>query len=235
MLNLLVVVPVYNERENLPLLIKEWYDIIKSISASKLMIINDGSTDESRKYLLGLGKKYSKLIVINKKNSGHANSVFYGYKTAVKLQAEYVFQTDGDRQIAASDFKRAWHFRKKYDFIMGKRVKRGDGIIRWVISKILQLFIFICFGKNVCDSNVPFRIMRVNYLKKFINMVPEWFYLKNALLAVLLVTYKQNIKWLPIDFKKRIAGKASLNLYRMLFTGIKVLYDFIKFRLFYLK
>ena len=99
--------------------------------------------------------------MINKENTGHGPTCIFAYKYAIAENADWVFQTDSDGQTKSSDFWNFWEKRNIYDFIIGYRAKRGDGLARRFISQTLKLVIFIIFNVIVKDANTPFRLMKV--------------------------------------------------------------------------
>ena len=137
---LYIVIPAYNEEKNIKNVITSWYKIIKKIgNDSKLIIINDGSKDNTYKECIKLKKKYSHLIVIDKENEGHGATILYGYNYAIKNKADYIFQTDSDGQTIPEEFWEFWNERKKYDAIIGNRKKREE-----IIQKTMQSIVFLC-------------------------------------------------------------------------------------------
>ena len=80
---LAVVIPVYNEEEAIKKVIDDWKKILP-IKSFDLVIINDGSTDNTKSILLDYKKKIKNLVVINKINEGHGKAVCDGYNFAIK-------------------------------------------------------------------------------------------------------------------------------------------------------
>jgi glycosyltransferase involved in cell wall biosynthesis len=66
---------------------------------------------------------------------GHGSAVLYGYRYAIKNNADYVFQTDSDNQTNPAEFEQFWQLRKKYDAVIGNRVHRQDGIQRIMVER----------------------------------------------------------------------------------------------------
>ena len=78
---LYIVIPAYNEAENIETLIKDWYPIIEKYNGdgeSRLVIINDGSKDNTYEILKEYEKKKPLLKALTKKNGGHGTTVLYG-------------------------------------------------------------------------------------------------------------------------------------------------------------
>ena len=87
---LAVIIPFYNEEENILNIINEWSTIINK-NQMDLILINDGSTDKSLNLLKKNKIKYNNLILINKKNEGHGSAIIKGYSFAAKKNYKFVF------------------------------------------------------------------------------------------------------------------------------------------------
>ena len=85
---------------------------------SRLVIINDGSKDDTYEKLLSLAESRPYLIPLTKPNGGHGPTVIYGYRYAIEQGADYIFQTDSDGQTVPSEFEGFWEKRKKYDAVI---------------------------------------------------------------------------------------------------------------------
>lgn len=225
--SLYIIIPAYNEEENIEKVIEEWYEIIKKIgNKSKLVVIDDGSKDNTYNIIKKLTKKYKYLEPLTKQNEGHGATVLYGYKYAVKNKADYVFQTDSDGQTIASEFWEFWNNRKDYDMIIGSRKKRQDGLSRIFVTKVLKLVLFLIFHTKIEDANTPFRLIKVNTLNKYLKYIPDKFNLSNVLVSVLLIKNKEKIKFIPITFRPRQGGVNSINLKKITKIGWKGVKDF---------
>jgi glycosyltransferase involved in cell wall biosynthesis len=224
---LYIVIPCYNESETIEEVATSWHKIVeKTNKDSRLVILNDGSKDNSLEILHKLQEKLPQLDVVDKKNSGHGATVLYGYKYALENGADYIFQTDSDGQTKPEEFIPFWKHRKKYDVIIGHRNKRQDGLSRVFVTKVLKLVLLLSFGVNVKDANTPFRLMKREVLEKYIQKVPKDFNLSNVLLSVMFVKYKENVKFVPITFKPRQGGVNSINLKKIFKIGLKAVKDF---------
>ena len=205
--------PAYNEEGNIRDVVEEWHAVVDLIgSESELVIWNDGSTDNTQDILEELLNEYPRLNVKSKQNSGHGATLVKAYSYAVLSNNFYVFQTDSDGQTSASDFWKFWEKREDYDFIIGIRKNRNDGVFRKIVAKCLKFLLFIIFGVNVADANTPFRLIKRDLLKYLLEKVPDDFFLSNALIATLAVKEKCTLKWIDIGFKPRENGKNSINL-----------------------
>lgn len=229
--NLYIVIPAYNEEENIKSVIDDWYPIIEKISKegsknSRLLIIDDGSKDNTYKILKEYAKTHPYFLPMTKKNSGHGATILYGYNYALEQNTDYIFQTDSDGQTLPEEFQQFWNLRKDYDMVIGWRNKRQDGLSRIFVTKVLKFTIKICFGENVKDANTPFRLMKADTLAKYIKMVPKDYNLSNVLLSVIYARKKCNVKFIPITFRPRQGGINSINLKKIFKIGKKAYIDF---------
>lgn len=224
---LYIVMPAYNESENIKKVIDEWYPIVEKIGKdSRLVVIDDGSKDETYKIIKNGAKKRKQLIALTKENSGHGSTVLYGYNYALSNKVDYIFQTDSDGQTNPLEFWDFWNLRKEYDMIIGYRNKRKDGLSRIVVTKTLKLVIRFCFKVKVTDANTPFRLMSNRSLKECIKLVPKDFNLSNVILSVIYEKKKMPVKYIPITFRERQGGVNSINIKKITKIGFKALKDF---------
>lgn len=143
------------------------------------------------------------LEIVNKKNSGHGATVLYGYKYALKNNADFIFQTDLDGQTLPSEFEKFWNLRNDYDMIIGHRNNRKDGFSRIVVTKVLKIVIRFAFHESVIDANTPFRLMNKKSLKDCVKVIPKDFNLSNVILSVVYQKKNYKVKYIPITFKPR--------------------------------
>lgn len=228
---LFLVIPAYNESANIVQTIIEWYPVVeKTDPRSRLVIINDGSKDNTYDIASNMMKDYPQLIVIDKENGGHGSAVLYGYRYAIQHEADYIFQTDSDGQTNAAEFDDFWKQRMKYDAILGKRIIRGDGIIRKYVEKVVCLLLWLYFKVKVPDANAPFRLMKTRIVKKYIEYFPENYNLPNIMFTAFFSVFDENISFQEISFRPRQAGKNSINMKKVFHIGYEALDDFRHFR-----
>lgn len=224
---LYIIIPAYNEEENIGRVIEDWYPVVvKRGIESRLVIIDDGSRDKTFEIMKKYAESKPQFQPLTKPNGGHGATVLYGYQYALEQGADYVFQTDSDGQTLSSEFEQFWDLRKQYDLVIGNRCKREDGFSRVFVTKVLKLVVRLCFGVNVADANTPFRLMNAETLKEQIGLIPEGFNLSNVLLSVIYARKKLRVKYLPITFRPRQGGVNSINLKKITAIGIKAVKDF---------
>lgn len=226
---LYIVVPAYNEQDNILKLINEWYPIIEKYNGegkSRLVILNDGSKDNTYEITKKETKNRPLMDVINKENTGHGATVLYGYQYAIDAGADFIFQTDSDGQTNPEEFHEFWNLRHEYNMIIGHRNKREDGISRVFVTKVLKHVIKLTFGVTVIDANTPFRLMDRNSLIECKKVIPTDFNLSNVILSVIYLKKGYKVKYIPITFRQRQGGVNSINLKRIFRIGKKALNDF---------
>ena len=190
---LYMVMPTYNEEKNIRELVKEWYPKIKDKSEQSRMVVADGgSKDNTFKILKSLQKDYPKLEVISKPGTDHGTKVIFLYDYALKNGADYIFQTDSDRQTDPKEFDQFWELRHKYDAILGNRVKRGDGKGRKFVEDVLRLMLLLYFNARTPDSGAPFRLMKRTIIEKYLHLMPMDYDLPNAFFSACFSRNKEN-------------------------------------------
>lgn len=228
---LYVVIPAYNEQENIKTVIDEWYPIVEQHHGngqSRLVVIDDGSKDDTYRIMQECGKERPLFIPLTKANSGHGASVLYAYQYALKSKADYIFQTDSDGQTRPEEFEEFWNNRQSHDMVIGWRRGREDGFARIVVTKTLKYVIRLCFGVSVTDANTPFRLLSRQTLATCMEQIPPGFNLSNVILSVLCAKKALRVKYIPITFRPRQGGVNSINLRRIFRIGMHALVDFYR-------
>ena len=227
--------PAYNEGEVIAEVVEKWTGLLKRgfTEADKpvLIIVNDGSKDNTGETLVELAKTNPYLIAVNQPNGGHGNAVVNAYKKAMELNAEYVFQTDSDDQFETEDFFKLWEKRHESDFILGYRKTRFDAPIRLVITRILKASIFLFLGTPIEDSNIPFRLIKGSFLKKLIAALPEPTpFAPNIFIAVMAKRAGQKLFSIPITHKDRHTGEVSIQKMKLLEVCWQSFKELVAFR-----
>ncbi|MCR5301493.1 MAG: glycosyltransferase family 2 protein [Lachnospiraceae bacterium] len=225
---LFIIIPAYNEEENILQVVNDWYPVVeKHGTDSRLVVIDDGSSDNTFKILQDLSGKKPLLTALSKPNGGHGSTVLFGYKYALKEGADYVFQTDSDGQTLASEFEPFWIAKDKYDISIGYRNKRRDGFMRLMVTRILRLVVYICFKVYVLDSNSPYRLMSADTLRENIRYIPDNFFLTNVALSAIYKKRRQKVHFIPISFRPRQGGTNSINIFKIFSVGLSSIRSFI--------
>jgi glycosyltransferase involved in cell wall biosynthesis len=151
-----VVVPVYNEEENLPVLIPQLNEVLRGLGKRYEMIfVDDGSTDQSRRLLKEKFLQYPQIRILGfKKNCGETAAGAAGLKEA---RGEIVITIDADLQNDPNDIPRMLEYLKDYDMVTGWRQKREDSWVKRITSKIANKIRNSLSREEIRDSGCTFR------------------------------------------------------------------------------
>lgn len=225
--SLYIVMPAYNEEENIEGVVTQWYPILEGKSEiSRLVIADSGSSDKTHEILLKLKEKYPQLEVLSDTGKQHGPKVIALYEYAIKNNIDYVFQTDSDGQTNPDEFEAFWNLRTEYDGVFGHRNVRGDGKSRAFVEHVVCFLLRIYFGVSVPDANAPFRLMKVETVKKYLNRMPQDYNLPNIMMTTYFAHYKEKMIFKTISFKPRQGGVNSINIPKIVKIGWKALGDF---------
>ena len=224
---LYIVIPAYNEQDNIKKVLNDWYPIVEQYGTdSRLVVIDDGSRDDTYKILTEYANEHPRLTALTKPNGGHGSTVLFGYKYALSEGADYVFQTDSDGQTLPSEFAPFWNAREKYDITIGYRAKREDGFSRLIVTRVLRLVVFCCFHIHIQDANTPYRLMSADTLSANLEYIPDDFFLSNVALAAVYKKRGMKMHFIPITFRPRQGGVNSINIKKIFKIGLKAFGDF---------
>lgn len=227
--------PAYNEQDCIEKVVYNWTSFLKTKfpnDNTTLIVINDGSKDNTKVLLDELDKKIDNLTVVHQKNGGHGNAVVNGYRKALEVGSEYVFQTDSDDQFVSEDFDKLWDKRAQSQFILGYRQVRHDAGVRLFITKFLRGTISAVYGTFIMDSNIPFRLIKGTFLQKLMNQLPNPEpFAPNIFLAVMAKKSGQQLFDIPITHKDRETGTVSIVKWNLWKVCIRSFKELLRFRL----
>lgn len=228
---LYLVLPAYNEEENIESVVRSWYKILEDKDEnSRIVIADSGSKDKTHEILLNLQKEFSKLIVLSETGRFHGDKVIALYDYAIKNNADWIFQTDSDGQTNPDEFAAFWELGKEYDGIFGERSVRGDGKSRAFVEKVVCFLLKLYFGVKVPDANAPFRLMKAEVVKKYLYRLAPDYNLPNIMMTTYFSHYGEKMTFKEISFKPRQGGVNSINIPRIVKIGWKALGDFKKLK-----
>jgi glycosyltransferase involved in cell wall biosynthesis len=234
-LNLVIVIPAYNEEGCIENVINIWTQGISNILKNenfKILVINDGSKDNTGAILDQIASKNKFLIAKHQMNGGHGNTVVNGYKFAVEMNPDFIFQTDSDDQFIPEDFKLFWEVRDQSNFILGFRQIRHDDPFRLLITKILKFSLLAIYGTYINDANIPFRLYKTSFLRNLLSVLPNPIpFAPNIFLSVLAKKTNQKLFNIPVIHKERETGEVSIRHMKLLKVCCQSLKELILFRI----
>ena len=160
-----IVIPVYNEAENITLLTEELVSILPKLKKTwEIIFVDDGSTDESLQVLEAVSNKWAGIRAFGfEKNIGQTAAFAAGFSRA---KGEVIITMDGDMQNDPRDIPRLLEKIGEYDLVCGWRKKRNDNLIRRVSSRIANSVRNILSGENIRDVGCSLKAFRSEYVQK---------------------------------------------------------------------
>ncbi|MDR2644241.1 MAG: polyprenol monophosphomannose synthase [Planctomycetaceae bacterium] len=169
----LVSLATYNERENLPLIIKEIFEFASDVD---ILVIDDNSPDGTGDWVVEQMQVEPRLKLIRRAGKlGLGTATFAAMKYAIENQYDFLLNMDADlshppRYIPAIRSK-AEEDGKGFDVVIGSRYVHGGGVEGWplyrqLMSRCINLYAKIFLGLKTKDNSGAFRCYRVELLKK---------------------------------------------------------------------
>ena len=202
----LLVIPAYNESENIEKVLKE---IKKDVNYANILVINDCSKDNTVEILT----KNKVSFISNVFNMGYAMSVHTGIKYAYRNNYDYVIQMDADGQHNAKDALALFNAiqEKKCDIVIGSRyLKKTDyncPAMRRVGTKIFEKIIKLFCGKKITDPTSGFQCINRKVIAEYAQsgFYPEY---PDANLIIEMLYRGYKIKEISVNMRKRESGES---------------------------
>jgi glycosyltransferase involved in cell wall biosynthesis len=164
--SLSIFFPCYNDEKSIGKLVEHSFSVAENLSNDyEVIVIDDGSTDNSREVLKKLKQKYKNLkLVFHNRNKGYGGALISGFKTASK---DLIFYTDGDGQYDVSELPLLHQLMSKdVSFVNGMKMARNDPTYRIIIGNLYSFVIRWAFWLPVYDVDCDFRLIRKEIVKK---------------------------------------------------------------------
>lgn len=210
--NLTIIVPLYNEEENIDRLNKELNAFLKiSLVDTQVLFINDGSSDNSEELIKKICKVNDRFKLISfKKNYGLSAAIKAGFDNAKTSLVGYI---DADLQTNPEDFNLLLKEIDNNDLVTGVRTSRKDSIIKNISSLIANTIRKVFTNDKMDDTGCPLKIIRSDFAKK----IPMFKGIHRFLPAMILLQ-KGRVTQVSVRHYPRIAGKAKFGFFNRL-TG----------------
>lgn len=228
MSNALIIVPTYNEKENIEKFINE---IFKHLSDINILIVDDDSPDGTGTIARGIADKDSRVSVLHRRsNRGRGFAGIDAFKEALKKEnILYIMEMDADFSHDPIYIPQFLEEIKEYDIVIGSRFVRGGkdierNFLRRYLSRTANFFIKRHLGLNVNDCSSGYRCFKRDVIASFdfdsfISKGPA--IIEEVLYNSSLKRYR--IKEIPIIFKARHGGRTKLGLVKLLKVFIDIL------------
>jgi glycosyltransferase involved in cell wall biosynthesis len=196
-----VVIPVYNEGDSLRQTVTSIREVLAEYQInSQIIVINDGSTDDTFQSILDLDVEY----VQHPQNRGYGSALITGVLAA---KHEWIVITDADQTYPFSSICELLRFTGDYDMVVGARQGRfyHGSYLKRVLRIIFRFLVEFATGKAIPDINSGFRLFRRADMLEFEMVVSRGFSFTTTMTLLFFLTNKQ-IKYVPVDYKKRIGN-----------------------------
>lgn len=163
---LTIFFPALNDGKIIPYLVCRAHEVAALVADRyEIVVINDGSTDETAEVLGMLQKHYPELKVIDHPvNLGYGMAIRDGFKVATM---PFVFYTDGDGQYDPMELTRlVARMGRGIDVVNGKQVQRSDNWLRKLTGEAYNLFLHWLYPLPIEDVDCDFRLCRRSILRK---------------------------------------------------------------------
>ena len=201
-----VVVPVFNEEENLSALIPKLVQVLNPLGLSYEMIfVDDGSSDGSRRILREMASQYPSLRIIGlKENRGLSTALLAGMK---EVRGDTIVTLDSDLQNDPEDIPMLLSYLDRYDMATGWRQKRDDPWLKRISSKIANAIRNRLSGEKIYDSACTLRAFKRECIKE----IPP-FNGMHRFLSTLVKMQGYRIIEVPVLHHQRKFGKSKYNI-----------------------
>ena len=214
----LVIIPTYNEKENIAAMIDKVFSLEEDFD---LLIIDDNSPDKTAEIVKAKQKEYpGKLFLLERPGKqGLGTAYLVGFKWALEHGYSFIFEMDADFSHNPEDLVRLLRTARDegYDIVIGSRYTQGVNVVNWPMSRVLLSFFankYVRFitGLPVNDATAGFKCYRREVLEKILQDPPKFVgYAFQIEMKFKAWKYGFKIKEIPIIFTDRKAGASKMS------------------------
>ncbi len=212
----LVIIPTYNEMENIQLIIPDLLGRFKN--NLDILIVDDNSPDGTGNFVEELGKTNERVKLIKReKKNGLGTAYVAGFKFALQNDYDFIFEMDADYSHDPKELKSFLRAIKNYDLVLGSRYVKGVNVVNWPIRRLLlsyfaNIYTRIVTGMPIKDATGGFKCFRRRVLESInLDKVKS-----NGYAFQIEMTYKAwkqgfKIGEIPIIFIDRTMGQSKMS------------------------
>jgi dolichol-phosphate mannosyltransferase len=224
----LVIIPTYNEKENIEKILTKTFSLSKKFD---VLIVDDGSPDGTGEIVKSLQNKYDGLHIEERKGKlGLGTAYIHGFNWALNRDYDFIFEMDADFSHNPDDLQRLYYActDQGADVAIGSRYVKGVNIVNWPMSRLLMSFFASKYVKFVTrlpvnDSTAGFMCYRRAVLEK-INLNKIDFVGYAFQIEMKFKSWRSgfNLVEVPVIFTDRTEGnsKMSSDIFFEAFIGV---------------
>jgi dolichol-phosphate mannosyltransferase len=232
-----VVLPTYNERENIRIIIPEIEKVFKENKIKgEILVVDDSSPDKTAEEAKRLNKRYGNVrVVLRKKKEGIGAALRDGYD---RCRGDIIISLDADLSVKTSVIEKLIEkINLGNDLVVGSRYfsfgkrkeKHLKKIFQGIVSRLGNLFIKFVTGVNIHDFTLNYRAIRRNVWKKIKTKEKSNSFLLEMIVKSKFAGYK--VSEIPVSFTERKYGKSKIKLFD---TMVRFVYKSIELGLEYI-
>ena len=214
----LVIIPTYNEIENISIMINTVFSISEDVH---ILIVDDSSPDGTAKEVIHLQSQYQDRLFLLERSEKRGLGTAYvaGFKWGLNKSYNYFFQMDCDFSHNPNDLNKLYHMlvNQNIDLCVGSRYVSGINVVNWPLSRVLlsyfaSFYVRLITGMRIKDPTAGFKLYKRKVLETIdlnhVEFVGYAFQIEMKFRA-----WKKGFKIveLPIIFKDRERGVSKLN------------------------
>lgn len=228
MLDSLVIIPTYNEKENIEKIIRKVFSLA---FAFEVLIIDDGSPDGTAEIVKKLQLEFPDQLHLEQRSGklGLGTAYIHGFKWALSKNYAYIFEMDADFSHNPEDLIRLRAACENVaDLAIGSRYVKGVNVVNWPMGRVLMSYFASMYVRwitriSIQDATAGFKCYRSMVLETIpmdkIKFVGYAFQIEMKFTAI---KYGFNVVEVPIIFTDRTEGtsKMSTKIFREAFLGV---------------
>lgn len=211
----LVIIPTYNERENIGGITRE---ILSSSHEVEVLIVDDNSPDGTGKLADDMAKATHRVHVMHRAGKlGLGSAYIEGFKYALANGYDYVMEMDADYSHDPNEIPNFLEAAKKSDVVVGSRYVGGVRILNWPIKRLMlsygaSLYTRMITGLKLIDCTSGFKCFRREVLEALdLNKIHSDGYSFQIEMSFLCQKKGFTLKEIPIVFTERMQGHSKMN------------------------
>lgn len=224
----LVIIPTYNEKENIERIIHKVFSLSDPFD---ILIVDDGSPDGTATIVKSLQEEYPNMLFIEERKGklGLGTAYIHGFKWALNKSYEYIFEMDADFSHNPDDLLRLRNCcQNEADMVIGSRYIKGVNVVNWPMNRVLMSYFASAYVRfitriDIQDATAGF----VCYRRKVLETIPLdkirfVGYAFQIEMKFTTIQYGFKVVEIPIIFTDRTAGisKMSTHIFREAFFGV---------------